>query len=128
MLQRGFKQMVGEANAAVETITVEDGLGLVGGADVLFVDVREQVERQQSGGIPGSVHVPRGFLEFRVDPDSPMHDKAVDGSKRLVLYCGTGGRSALAAKTLLEMGFADVCHMAGGFGAWNQAGGPVDKD
>ncbi len=128
MLQRGFKQMVGEANAVVEVITVEDGLALVGDAGVIFIDVRETVERQHSGAIPGSVHVPRGFLEFRVDPESPMHDKAVDGGKRLVLYCASGGRSALAAKTMLDMGFADVCSLGGGFGAWNQANGPVDPE
>jgi rhodanese-related sulfurtransferase len=128
MLQRGFKQMVSEANAALETVSVEDGLAMVGDTGVLFIDVREMVERQQTGGIPGSVHVPRGFLEFRVDPDSPMHDKAVDGGKRLVLYCASGGRSALAAKTMLDMGFTDVCHLGGGFGAWQQAGGPVEPD
>lgn len=128
MLQRGFKQMVSEANAALETVSVEDGLAMVDDTGVLFIDVREMVERQQTGGIPGSVHVPRGFLEFRVDPDSPMHDKAVDGGKRLVLYCASGGRSALAAKTMLDMGFTDVCHLGGGFGAWQQAGGPVEPD
>lgn len=126
MLQRGFKQMVGEANAVVETIAVENGLDLVDQADVIFIDVREQVERDKTAGIRGSVHVPRGFLEFRVDPDSPMHDKAIDGGKRLVLYCATGGRSALAAKTLMDMGFPNVCHIAGGITAWNEAGGPVE--
>ncbi|MBL6951672.1 MAG: rhodanese-like domain-containing protein [Alphaproteobacteria bacterium] len=128
MLQRGFRQMVGEAEAAVEVISVEDGLALVGDAGVIFIDVREMVERRQTGCIPGSVHVPRGFLEFRVDPDSPMHDKAVDGAKRLVLYCASGGRSALAAKTMLDMGFANVCFLGGGLGAWNQAGGQVEQD
>ncbi len=128
MLQRGFKQMVGEAEAAVGTISVEDGLALLGDAAVIFIDLREMVERRQTGGIPGSIHVPRGFLEFRVDPDSPMHDNAVDGGKRLVLYCASGARSALAAKTMLDMGFADVCYLGGGFGAWSKADGPVEED
>jgi rhodanese-related sulfurtransferase len=93
MLQRGFRQMVAEAEAAVDAISIEDGLALVGDAGVIFIDVREMVETRKTGSIPGSVHVPRGFLEFRVDPDSPMHDNAVDGAKRLILYCAAGPRA-----------------------------------
>ncbi|MCH7692428.1 MAG: rhodanese-like domain-containing protein [Proteobacteria bacterium] len=127
MVTRGFKQMLAEANAMIETISVEDAQALVGNADVVFVDVRETVERQKSGGIKGSVHVPRGFLEIIADPETPMHNDSLASGKRLVLYCGSGGRSALAAKTLIDMGLEKVCHIAGGYGAWVEAGGPTDS-
>ena len=127
MVTRGFKQMLAEANAMIETISVEDAQALVGNADVVFVDVRETVERQKSGGIKGSVHVPRGFLEIIADPETPMHVDSLASGKRLVLYCGSGGRSALAAKTLMDMGLEKVCHIAGGYAAWVEAGGPTDS-
>ncbi len=127
MVTRGFKQMLAEANAMIETISVHDAQALVGNADVVFVDVRETVERQASGGIEGSVHAPRGFLEIIADPEGPMHIDSLASGKRLVLYCGSGGRSALAAKTLMDMGLENVCHIAGGYGAWVEAGGPTDS-
>ncbi len=126
MVQRGFKQLIAEANSVIETITVPQALTLVGDSGVQFVDVRETVERQQSGTIQGAVHAPRGFLEFHVDPESPMHNPALSAGKRLVLFCGSGGRSALAAKTLHDMGVTDVCHIAGGFAAWCDAKGPTE--
>lgn len=127
MLKHGFKQMMAEANAVIETVAVRDALQVHGDDDVLFVDVRETVEREKTGGIAGSLHVPRGFLEFIADPESPMHKPELLGGRRLVLYCASGGRSAFAARTLIDMGYdADrVCHMAGGFAAWTEAGGPV---
>ena len=127
MVTRGFKQMLAEANAMIETISVPDAQALVGNADVVFVDVRETVERQTSGGIKGSVHAPRGFLEIIADPETPMHVDSLASGKRLVLYCGSGGRSALAAKTLMDMGLEKVCHIAGGYAAWVEAGGPTDS-
>ena len=127
MVTRGFKQMLAEANAVIETISVPDAQALVGDPDVVFVDVRETVERQASGGIKDSVHVPRGFLEIIADPETPMHIDSLASGKRLVLYCGSGGRSALAAKTLMDMGLENVCHIAGGYGAWVEAGGPTDS-
>ena len=123
MVTRGFRQMLAEANAVIETISVHDAQALVGDADVVFVDVRETVERQASGGIKDSVHAPRGFLEFIADPEGPMHDPALSPDKRLVVYCGSGGRSLLAAKTLHDMGFPRVCSLGGGFSAWMNAGG-----
>jgi len=127
MVTRGFRQMLAEANAMIETISVDDAQALVGDPDVVFVDVRETVERQTSGGIKGSVHAPRGFLEIIADPETPMHIDSLASGKRLVLYCGSGGRSALAAKTLMDMGLENVCHIAGGYGAWVEAGGPTDS-
>ncbi len=126
MLTKGSKRLLAEANAAIETVSVGDARRLLDGGDVVFVDVREGTERAQ-GYIPGSVHAPRGFLEFIADPEAAMHNPAFSSGKRLVLYCGSGARSALAAKTLDDMGLKKVCHMAGGFGAWVQAGGPVER-
>lgn len=126
MLTTGFKKLLAEANAAIDTVQLADARKLHEGGEAIFVDVREGGEWQQ-GHLPGAVHAPRGFLEFIADPESPMHKAELASGKRLVLYCASGGRSALAAKTLKDMGVKNVSHMAGGFGAWNQAGGPVER-
>jgi rhodanese-related sulfurtransferase len=121
------KDLVTQANAAVDTVSVEDAAGLVGKEGVVFVDVREPAE-WQAGHVPDAVHVPRGLLEFKADPSLPaMHEKALDPDKRLVVYCASGGRSALAAKTLKDMGYPNVANMLGGFGGWSQAGKPVQR-
>lgn len=121
MLRRGFKKMLAEANAVIESISVPDLPYLIDDADVVLVDVRETAERETDGVIPGSVHAPRGLLEFKVDPESTIYDAVFTPERRLILYCGTGGRSALAAKTLLDMGFSDVSTLAGGYEAWRVA-------
>ena len=125
MLKKGANDLLAEANAQVETIDVEEALGLHGQPDVVFVDVREQVERA-NGFVAGSIHAPRGFLEFIFDPQTPMHIVDLSAGKRMVLYCGSGGRSALALRTLAEMGVENVCHVAGGFAGWVQNGGPTE--
>lgn len=121
MLKRGFKQMLAEANAVIESVSVQDLTYLMEDSEVLLVDVRELVERETDGAIPGSLHVPRGLLEFKADPDSPVYENDLDPEDRLILYCGTGGRSALAAKTLSDMGYQDVSSLAGGYAAWQAA-------
>ena len=125
MVTRGFMDLLAEANAAVAAVSVDDAKALVDDPGVVFVDVREQVERQ-SGGIKGSVHAPRGFLEMCADPATAMHVPELAGGKRLILYCASGGRSALAARTLMDMGLANVCNLTGGIAAWMEAGGPVE--
>lgn len=127
MVTTGFKQLLAQANAEIETVSVEDAMSQVGASDAVFVDIRETVERQSTGGLPGSVHAPRGLLEFQADPESPLHVPELGSGKRLILYCASGGRSALAAKTLQDMGIENVCHIAGGIGAWTKAGGPVES-
>ena len=126
MVKKGFKQMLAEANAVIDSVAVHDALDLLAGDEVVFVDVRESQERLQ-GYIPGSVHAPRGFLEFIADPEGPGHDPAFASGKRLVVYCGSGGRSALAAKTLMDMGFGQVTNLVGGIQAWSQGGGPIER-
>ena len=118
-------QLIGEALAEVASVSVDDALALAGGADALFVDVRERAE-QSAGAIAGAVAAPRGFLEFVADPASPMHNPALSSGKRLIVYCASGGRSALAAKTLQDMGYAEVANLTGGFQAWSEAGGPTE--
>ena len=113
--------MLAEANAVIETVSVQDAAYLMDDPDVVFVDVRETVERERDGVIPGAVHVSRGLLEFQADPESPMHNPVLQPDCKIVLYCGTGGRSTLAAKTLHDMGFGDVASLAGGFAAWQEA-------
>ena len=128
MLKHSAKQLIAEANAQTPTLTAKEALALVDDPDVVFVDVRETVERQRTGGVKGSVHAPRGLLEFYADPESSMHQPALSSGKRIILYCAAGGRSALAAKTLDDMGVANVSHLAGGFTAWRDAGGPIESD
>lgn len=128
-MPKGFKDYLAEANAVVETCSVQDALQLHARDERIFVDVREGNELQNEGKIPGAVHASRGILEFRIDPTSPMHDQALapDAGKRFIFYCGTGGRSALAALRAVEMGMGEVVSMTGGFNAWKAASGPVEK-
>lgn len=118
-------EMVAEANAALDTVSIDEARALIGVDDVVFVDVREKDEVAK-GRIPGSVHVARGLLEFIADPESPMHNPALSSEKRLVVYCASGGRSALAGKTLKDMGAARVSNMLGGMNAWQKAGFEVE--
>ena len=124
-LKKGFKQLLAEANAAIETVSVQDAMKLANDPSVQFVDIRDANELAAGGTIPGAVHAPRGLLEFLAAPESPMHKKPLSSGKKLVLFCASGGRSALATKTLGEMGIEKVSHMAGGFNAWKAANGPV---
>lgn len=118
MLKRGFKDMLAEANAVIETVAVADLPYHLEDEDVVLLDVRETEERKKEGEIPGSIHAPRGLLEFHADPDSPIYNSALDPERRYIVYCGTGGRSALAAKTLLDMGYPEVATLAGGYASW----------
>lgn len=120
------KSMLEAANAAVPKVTPAEARALVGKDDVLVVDVRDALEIAQTGKVAGAVHVSRGMLEFRADPDSPYHDKAFDKSKTVLVYCASGGRSALAGKTLKDLGYGKVFNI-GGFKDWVESGGAVDK-
>lgn len=120
-------ELVAEANAAVGTLEIEEAKGLVGKDDVLFVDVREGGELAVQGKIPGAIHAPRGMLEFYADPSTPYHKPELASGKRLVVYCASGGRAALAAKTLKDMGIANVANLLGGFTAWQQQGGAIER-
>lgn len=127
MEQKSAKDLVAEANREVETLSGEDALKLVDDPGVVFVDVREGEELQKTGKLKGAVHVAPGLLEFQADPTSPTHKPELGGNKKLVLYCGSGKRSALGAKTLTSMGITNVAHVAGGFSALRQAGGSSES-
>lgn len=124
---RSAKELVIAANARVTTVLVEDALTLVGDSETVFVDLRDSAELHRDGRIPGAVHVNRGMLEFVLDPASPNHNSVFSSGKQIVFYCATGGRSALAADTAQQMGLQKVAHLGGGFKAWSEAGGAVDK-
>ncbi len=123
-LKKGFKDMLAQANAEIETISVHAATNSLGDPDVLFVDVREAHELA-AGMIPGSFHAPRGFLEFFADPECPMHKPELARATKIIVFCASGGRSTLAAKTLMDMGYSDVFNMAGGMVAWKAANGPL---
>jgi rhodanese-related sulfurtransferase len=124
--RRTARMLVDEALAVVRTRSVAEALALHGQAGVLFVDLREAAELERAGTIPGALHAPRGVLEFRADPASEWHQPVFSRpGTRLLLFCAVGWRSALAARTLQEMGLPDVSHIGGGFDAWLAAGGPV---
>ena len=126
-LKKGFRQLVEMAEAEVETISVADAKKLVEDEDTVIVDLRDIRELWNSGTIPGSVHAPRGMLEFWVDPDSPYHRDVFSSGKKLVFFCAAGCRSALATKAGQDMGVSPVAHIGGGFSAWTEANGPVEE-
>jgi rhodanese-related sulfurtransferase len=117
------KQMLETANAAVPKITPDQASDMIKKGNTLVVDVRDAPEVSASGKIAGAVNVSRGMLEFRADPDSPYHDKNFYKEKTVILYCASGGRSALAGKVLKDMGYAKVYNV-GGFKDWT---GAVEK-
>lgn len=119
--------LVAEAKLRVENLTVDQAAAEIEQGDALLVDLREADERAQQGTIAGSLHAPRGMLEFWADPASPYHNAEFDPARRVVLHCASGGRSALAADTLRQLGYENVAHLDGGLNAWKAAGRPVDE-
>lgn len=122
----GYKELVARAEAEVVTLPVAEAQALLGQDDVVFVDLRDVRELQREGKIPGAWHVPRGLLEFWIDPESPYHKLQFQQSKRFVFYCNLGWRSALAAQVAQVMGLERVYHLDGGLTAWVAAGGAVE--
>ena len=118
--------LVGDAKSRIENLSPDEVETEMREGDAVLVDIREADELDSAGRIPGAVHVPRGMLEFRADPTSPYHQAPLDPSKRVILHCASGGRSALAAAALQDMGYDKVAHLDGGIGAWKEAGKPVD--
>jgi rhodanese-related sulfurtransferase len=119
--------MVEEAKTRIQNLSIGQLQAELAAGGIQLLDIRDVRERQALGWIPGALHVPRGMLEFWVDPTSPYYRGRVDPEKRIVLYCAAGGRSALAADVLREMGFPDVAHLEVGFNGWSAAGMPVEK-
>ena len=117
---------VAAAKSAVPAIAPEEAVKLLGREDVLFVDVRDAEEVAQSGQVAGALNVSRGMLEFRADDTTPYHNPAFSRDKTVILYCASGGRSALGGKALMEMGYAKVKNL-GGVKAWADSGLPVER-
>jgi rhodanese-related sulfurtransferase len=117
----GFRALVDQAMAEVQTWSVEQAAQRLNDPHVQFVDIRDVRELEREGTIPGCVHAPRGMLEFWVDPASPYYKPVFgDDSKTFVLFCGAGWRSALATQTLQRMGMSNVAHIEGGFSEWKK--------
>ena len=125
-ITKGVAALYAEAQAEIETWSIEEAKQHLGDEAVVFVDVRDVRELWREGKVAGAVHVPRGMLEFWIDPASPYHKPIFAEDKRFVLYCGSGWRSALATKVAQDMGLAPVCHIDGGYTAWKNAGLPVE--
>jgi len=115
--------LVAEALKVVKTISPEEALKLNSENKCNLIDIRDEVELQKLGRIENSLHIPRGLLEFSIHPESAfVQNNQIDLNKETVLFCAAGGRSALAAKTLQEMGFKNISHIEGGFGLMRQKG------
>ena len=118
--------MVAAAKGRVRNLSVEEVARELERGEALLVDLRDKDERSQNGALPGALHVPRGMLEFRADGSSPYHLEEFRRERPIILYCASGGRSALGAETLMRMGYREVAHLDGGLKAWKEQGRQVE--
>jgi rhodanese-related sulfurtransferase len=121
-----IKDMLANANGSVPRVDRDQAMALIKDKNALVVDVRDLPELQASGKVAGAVHISRGMLEFKADPDSPAHDPVFRRDRPVIVYCASGGRSALAGKALQDLGYQDVRNL-GAFKDWADKGGPVEK-
>ncbi len=126
-LKIGVKQLVADARAKIEEIDAADAIAMADSPDVVIVDLRDVRERQRDGFVPDSFHCPRGMAEFWIDPESPYYKDIFGRDAKFVFYCASGWRSALTVETLQRMGFGNAAHIRGGFTAWKEADGPVER-
>jgi len=119
---KSASELVKEAKATIENLTPQEVASELSSGNALLIDIRESEELKQTGKIAKSIHAPRGMLEFYADPTLPYYKPAFDQSKRIILHCASGGRSALAVQTLKQMGYTNVAHLDGGINAWKNAG------
>jgi rhodanese-related sulfurtransferase len=125
-ISKGYKELLAEANADIETLSVPNAQKLLADDSVVFVDLRDPRELEREGRMPGAFHCPRGMLEFWIDPESPYAKPIFQEDKKFVFFCAGGWRSALAAKTAQDMGLKPVAHIEGGFGEWKKQGGMIE--
>jgi rhodanese-related sulfurtransferase len=126
-MSNSVQQLVAQAKSQIRNLSVAEFAGELDNDAVTLVDIREADEVGREGAIPGAVQAPRGMLEFWADPGSPYHRKEFDPSGRTLLYCASGGRSALGVRTLQALGYTDVAHLDGGMKAWKEQGRPVTR-
>lgn len=126
-LKIGYQELIASAMAQIETVPLKEAQQLINDPNTVFVDIRDVRELEREGMIPNALHAPRGMLEFWVDPDSPYFKPIFGEGKRLILYCASAWRSALATETLQKMGLPRVSHLEGGFSAWKKADLPTQE-
>ena len=126
MITKGVNELVAEAEAEIETLSVEEVLAVKDDENVQLVDIRDIRELWREGAIPGALHAPRGMLEFWVDPESPYHKEIFSSGKKFIFFCALSHRSALATLAVQNMGLAPVAHIGGGSTAWQEAGAPTE--
>ena len=124
-MSTGIKQLIEAANAVVPRISPAQAQDMIAAGQAVVIDVRDAPEVEKSGKVAGAMHVSRGMLEYRADPDSPYHDKALHRDRPVILYCASGGRSALSGKTLKDLGYTQVYNL-GAFKDWVENGGAID--
>jgi rhodanese-related sulfurtransferase len=125
VITKGYKQLIADARAQIQTLSLEEAKAKLGDPNVVFVDIRDVRELEREGMIPNAFHAPRGMLEFWVDPESPYHKDVFSSGKEFILYCQSAWRSSLATQALQDMGLMPISHIEGGFKAWKEAGLPV---
>ncbi len=123
----GHEALMERAKGKVKSISASDCLTLLSDANTVIVDIRDVRELERDGRIPGSFHAPRGMLEFWVDPKSPYHKPIFAEDKTFIVHCASGWRSLLATELLQDMGLKPVLNLEGGFAAWKEADGPIEK-
>ena len=126
-IHTGIKALIDEANAEIETVSASDAIKIAHDDDVVIVDIRDPREIERDGRIPGAFACTRGMLEFWIDPNSPYAKPIFQEDKKFIFHCAGGLRSVLAAKTAQDMGLKPGAHIGGGFAAWGDAGGPIEK-
>jgi rhodanese-related sulfurtransferase len=124
---KSAKDLVAQASSRVKTVSAQEAMGMLNDPETVFVDLRDSSELQRDGKIPGAVHVNRGMLEFVLDPALPYHNPVFSSGKKVLFYCASGGRSALAADTAQNMGLERVSHLGGGLKGWKEANGPTEQ-
>ena len=127
MTIRKALDIVAGAKSEIENLSVDEVKQEMASGKAVIVDIRDKEERTQNGAIPGSQHVSRGMLEFAADPTLPYHRDFFQPDQRIILHCASGGRSALGAKVLKDMGYANVAHLETGFKGWKEAGAPIEQ-
>lgn len=126
-LKYGFKELVAEAEKQIQTLSIDEVAARMNQDGVLLVDLRDIRELQREGKIPNAKHIPRGMLEFWIDPESPYYKKYFDTAKEIIFYCNKGWRSALSTYTVQKMGVENAAHLEGGFDRWKKDTGLVEQ-
>ena len=127
VLKNSVQSLVNQAKKKINNIDVKDALNLHSNKQFLFIDIRDIREIQKSGRILGAKHVPRGMLEFWIDPSSPYHKEFFNDDLNFIFYCASDWRSALATKTAKKIGLLNASHLVGGFNKWLEFNGPIEK-